>query len=105
MTNISAIVPERELHPVFFLILYAPFGIAFGYVTVTVAYSLSQTGMSVSEIAALIALYLFPQTWKLLWAPVVDTTLTAKRWYLISVMGTGMLIVAIAFIATAKHSI
>ena len=53
--------------------------------------------MSVSDVAALIALYLFPQTWKLLWAPVVDTTLTAKRWYLVSVMGTGMLIVAISF--------
>jgi hypothetical protein len=33
---------------------------------------------------ALAAWSLFPQTWKGLWAPLVDTTLTMKSWYLIS---------------------
>jgi MFS transporter, PAT family, beta-lactamase induction signal transducer AmpG len=96
---------ERAPHPSIFLILYAPPGIAFGYVTVAVAYSLSQAGLSVSEVASLVALCLLPQTWKILWAPIIDTTLTAKRWYRISVLGTGSLILAIALASAAKSSV
>jgi MFS transporter, PAT family, beta-lactamase induction signal transducer AmpG len=67
----------------------APYGIVSGYVTVTLAYLLAQAGAGVAEIAALAAIGLLPQTWKVLWVPLVDTTLTRKRWYLIAAMATG----------------
>jgi hypothetical protein len=78
-----------KAHPVLFLILLLPLGIASGYVTVTLAYLLSHAGVSIGAIAGLVALSLFPQTWKVLWAPIVDTTLTTKKWFLISAVATG----------------
>ncbi len=68
-------------HPALFLVLVIPFGMSFGFVIVTLAYQLAQRGMSSTAVAGLIALTYLPQTWKVLWAPLVDTTATRKRWY------------------------
>ena len=88
----------RTAYPVLFLILLLPLGIANGYVVVTLAYLLSHAGASVSEVAALVALSLFPQTWKVLFAPIVDTTLSKKMWFLISSIATGALMIATAVV-------
>jgi PAT family beta-lactamase induction signal transducer AmpG len=90
------VTPEGKAHPVLFLILFLPLGITNGYVVVTLAYLLSQAGIGVAAIAGLAAWSLFPQTWKVLWAPLVDTTLTIKSWYLISGIATGALMIATA---------
>jgi len=73
----------RHAHPIAFLFLILPFGAMSGYLTVAVAYRLSQAGMGVDQIAELVAVSFIPQTWKFLWAPVVDTTLGRKTWYLL----------------------
>jgi len=76
----------RHAHPIAFLFLILPFGAMSGYLTVAVAYRLSQAGLGVDQIAELIAVAFIPQTWKFLWAPVVDTTLRRKTWYLLGAM-------------------
>jgi len=73
----------RHAHPIVFLFLILPFGTMSGYLTVAVAYRLSQAGLGVDQIAGLVAVAFIPQTWKFLWAPVVDTTLRRKTWYLL----------------------
>ena len=73
----------RHAHPIAFLFLILPFGAMSGYLTVAVAYRLSQAGLGVDQIAGLVAVAFIPQTWKFLWAPVVDTTLGRKTWYLL----------------------
>jgi len=88
----------RDAHPILFLILFLPLGITNGYVVVTLAYILSQAGVGVAAIAALVAWSLFPQTWKVVWAPIVDTTLNNKLWYLISAIVIGIFMVATALI-------
>ncbi|MGB6449382.1 MAG: MFS transporter [Steroidobacteraceae bacterium] len=70
-------------HPAVYLVLIVPFGALGGYLTVALAYTLSEAGMSSLRVGALIGLFLVPQTWKFLWAPIVDTTLTRKGWYAI----------------------
>jgi MFS family permease len=70
--------------PVVFLVLMLPFGVMGGYLTVAVAYQLSHAGLSVEEIASLIAVSFIPHTWKFLWAPIVDTTLKRRTWYLLA---------------------
>jgi MFS family permease len=70
--------------PVVFLVLILPFGVMSGYLTVAVAYQLSQAGLSVEEIASLVAVSFIPHTWKFLWAPIADTTLRRKTWYLLA---------------------
>ena len=76
--------PPDAPHPAVFLFLMLPFGVMSGYLTVTVVYLLTQAGVSVEQSAALVALSYVPHTWKFLWAPIVDTTLSRKRWYLLS---------------------
>jgi MFS family permease len=64
-----------------FLIL--PFGVLPGYLSVTLGYQLSHAGVSVAGVAGIVSLGLLPHVWKFLWAPVVDTTLSRRAWYII----------------------
>jgi len=77
---------------IIFLALLSPFGIPAGYLSVTLGYLLRHGGVSVAAIATMGALSFIPQTWKVAWAPIVDTTLTSKTWYLI---GAGLVAVGI----------
>lgn len=84
--------PSAHLHrpvpPFVFTVLILPMGVSSGYVTVTLGFLLSQAGVSVEKIAGLVAASLLPHIFKFLWAPLVDSTLTYKRWYrLASVAG------------------
>jgi MFS transporter, PAT family, beta-lactamase induction signal transducer AmpG len=67
-----------------FLFLILPFGIMAGYVTVALAYLFSQAGIPVERVAALVAVSVIPHTWKFAWAPLVDSLLTRKTWYLLA---------------------
>jgi len=70
---------RRFTHPAVFLFLFLPFGAIPGYVVVTLGYLLSKAGVSVEAVAGMVALVLLPHVWKALWAPVVDTTLSARH--------------------------
>jgi MFS transporter, PAT family, beta-lactamase induction signal transducer AmpG len=78
----------RAAHPAVYLVLIIPFGVLSGYVSVTLGYVLAQAGVNAAGVAALVAVYFIPQTWKFLWAPVADLTLTRKRWYLLAAVLT-----------------
>ncbi len=65
------------------MVLIIPFGVMTGYLSVALAYELTQAGVSVEAVAELVAISFVPQTWKFLWAPVADTTLSRKSWYLL----------------------
>jgi MFS family permease len=90
---------QRRSHPIVYLMLILPFGAVGGYLSVAEAYTLAQKGMSVAQIGLLIALYLAPQAWKFVWAPIVDTTLTRKSWYLI-----GATLSAVSVTVMAEYS-
>jgi MFS transporter, PAT family, beta-lactamase induction signal transducer AmpG len=94
MTETAA--PRASTHPGVYLLLYLPYGIAAGYVTVTLGWLLSHAGASVAEIAALAGMTLIPNTWKVAWAPLIDTTLSAKAWFLIGLVATAASLAGIA---------
>jgi MFS family permease len=75
---------HRHAHPWNFMVLIIPFGVIGGFLQVAIGFLLTQSGVSVERTAGLMALGLLPHTWKFAWAPIVDTTLTRKRWYVIS---------------------
>lgn len=77
---------SRATHPFVFLILILPFGAMSGYLNIAIAYLLAQAGMSVDQIAAIVALSYVPHTWKFLWAPIADTTLNRKAWYVLGAL-------------------
>ena len=93
---------SHRIHPWVFMVLIIPFGVVGGYVSVTLAYQLKQAGASVSQIAALVALGVLPQTWKFFWAPVVDITLSQKRWYILSGLFCGLGIAAMGSFPATK---
>ena len=97
--------PVPSAHPVLFLILFLPMGISNGYVVVTLGYLLTHVGVSVSDVAWLVGVSLYPQVWKFLWAPIVDTTLTTKSWFLISAVLTGALMVATTIITPTEANL
>jgi MFS family permease len=66
------------------MFLIVPFGAMGGYLSIAIGYQLTQAGVSVEQVAALVAFSYIPQTWKFLWAPVADTTLSRKTWYVLA---------------------
>ena len=77
-------------HTAIFLPLFAPFGISSGYVSVTLAFLLGRAGLSAIQITTIIAATLWAQTWKVLWAPIIDTAGGPKLWY---ALGAAMMVV------------
>jgi MFS family permease len=74
-------MPRRQPPSALFLVLLLPFGVSSGYVSVTLGFVLAKAGLHTAAVAALVALSVWPQTWKVFWAPLVDTALPAKVWY------------------------
>lgn len=74
---------RRHTPPWAYLLLMLPFGIMNGYLVVTLAWQLAHAHIGLPAIAALIAASYIPHTWKFLWSPLGDTTLTSRRWYVI----------------------
>jgi PAT family beta-lactamase induction signal transducer AmpG len=92
-------------HPIVFLILILPYGIIGGYVTVTLAYLFSQSGVSVEVIAGLVGASILPQVLKFLWAPLVDTSFTLKKWYVASAVITAAGILSFGILPIKAASI
>ncbi|HEX4511414.1 MAG TPA: MFS transporter [Burkholderiaceae bacterium] len=82
--------PARIPHPWHFLVLVIPFGVNSGFVGLPITYALTQRHVSSVVIAGLLALSYVPQSWKFLWAPIVDTTFNRKGWYIVSALTTGV---------------
>jgi PAT family beta-lactamase induction signal transducer AmpG len=89
MTSPAA-APRHAVHPFLFLVLFVPFGAVPGFLTVALAYELSRKGISTSDIAVVVGLSYVSLILKWLWAPLVDTLLTRKIWYVGSTLVCGL---------------
>lgn len=92
-------------YPSVFAALFAPFGISSGYVTVTLAFLLKQAGLPVALIAAVTALSVLPQTYKMLWAPFVDTIGNPKLWYGLGTAICGVCILAMSVLPMTRAEV
>jgi len=102
LKNRSSAVP---VHPSVFMALIVPFGIVGGYVTVTLAFLMTRAGVPLEKITPLIGMSLLPNVLKFLWAPVIDTTLTNKKWYILSNAITTLGILLIGVLAMKEESL
>ncbi len=75
---------NKSAHPIVFMFLFLPFGIMSGYVSVTIGFLFTKAGIPLEQVAPLIAITLLPNIFKFIWAPLVDTTLTLKKWHVVS---------------------
>jgi PAT family beta-lactamase induction signal transducer AmpG len=92
-------------HPVVWTILYIPFGAFAGFVQVALTFLATQHGLSITEGALLNGAQMLTQWLKWLWAPVIDITLTPKRWYNISTILSAAGIVAMASIPLSPETL
>ncbi len=67
--------------PLYILFLVLPAGISMGFASVTLPYLLTQNGFSVAHTAGIVALGVSASLWRFLWGPVVDLTLSLRKWY------------------------
>jgi len=74
----------RVPKPWHFSILVIPYGVSFGFVSVALPYLARQKGIPVATISGIVAAAFVPHGLKVLWAPIVDATLTRKAWYVIA---------------------
>lgn len=88
-----------------FLPLFAPFGISAGYVGVTLAFLLGRAGLSTLEITTIVAATIWVQTWKMLWAPIVDTAGNPKLWYGLGAVLTGGTLFAMSLLPATAASV
>lgn len=108
MSEIHASEPHlhhTRVHPAAYAVLIVPFGAISGYVTVAMAFLCTRHQLSVQDGALLIASGMFPNVWKFLWAPVADTTLTRKKWYVLSVVLCAFGITAMSAIPMDKKNL
>ncbi len=89
---------SRAPHPFVWTVLYLPFGALGGFVGVALTFLATQRGLSIAEGALLNGAQLFTQWLKWLWAPVVDVTLSPRRWYVMSTALSAIGVVAMAAI-------
>ncbi len=73
--------PIRVPHPVVYTLLYIPFGALSGFVGVALTFMASASGMSVADTSLLNGANLLTSWLKWTWAPMVDVTLSPKKWY------------------------
>jgi MFS transporter, PAT family, beta-lactamase induction signal transducer AmpG len=97
--------PHRRVRPWIWAILNLPFGATSGFVSVMLGFILKQQGMGDDVIAGLVALNLLPHTWKVIWAPIADSTLTRKRWYIVANLISTATILWLAFVPITRGNL
>ncbi|HUP10018.1 MAG TPA: MFS transporter [Caldimonas sp.] len=85
-------------HPAVWCVLLVPFGAVGGFVGVALTFLANRRGISITDTAFLAAASIVIQWLKWLWAPLVDITLTPRRWYVLSTLAIAATVLAMAAI-------
>jgi MFS transporter, PAT family, beta-lactamase induction signal transducer AmpG len=89
---------------IFFLVL--PQGLSQGFVTVALPFLLTQQGFSVASTAGIVALSVFANMWRFIWGPVVDLSLSLKKWFWIGLaVSMSTLMVLCCSTLNPKHTL
>ena len=76
---------DKTPHPWVWAVLYFPYGLTFGFPSIALGYLGTKAGVPVSVIAGIVGMTFLAAGWKFVWAPIVDYTLTRKRWYWLAI--------------------
>jgi MFS family permease len=79
----------------FFVVL--PYGISSGFLTIALPFVLTRAGFSVELTASIVALSVAANLWRFLWGPVVDLTLSSRRWYLLGLAVAAFAVLVVGF--------
>ena len=96
---------HKPVHPSVFTLLILPLGIMNGYIYVTLAYLFSKEGISLEKVAAIVAAALLPHIFKFIWAPLVDSLFSLKKWYLLANILSALGIIATGILPINESSL
>ncbi len=105
MTSTIDNASAKYTHPLVFLLLIIPFGAASGFLGVTIVYQLGTAGVDPVTIAVLTGLSFLPHTFKFLYAPLVDLTLTRKKWFAIASIASALGIALLGAIPATENGL
>ena len=92
-------------HPIVWTILYLPFGALGGFVGVALTFLATKHGLSITEGALLSGASLLMSWLKWLWAPIVDVTLSPRRWYVISTFASAIGVLSMSVVPLAPKTL
>lgn len=87
------------------MILYVPFGALGGFVTVALTFLATTKGLSISEGALLNGAQMLVSWMKWIWAPIVDITLTPRKWYVLSTAASALGVFAMAAVPLSPEGL
>lgn len=101
----TALAQPKSPHPSVWMVLYVPFGAFGGFVSVALTFLGTRHGLSITESSWLNGAQLLTQWLKWLWAPIVDITLTPKRWFVIATTCSAAAVVAMSSIPLGRETL
>ena len=96
---------RRGPHPLRFAILILPYGMTYGFVSLTLQVLAVRRGVDEATMFAIVTSTYVVHSLKFLWAPLVDGTLTRRAWYLIANLLTGLGVIAAASMPIGPDSL
>jgi MFS family permease len=88
-----------------YFILFLPFGATTAYVGTTIVSMWSSGQIGEAALGAMAASNILPHTFKVLWAPLVDTVWNGRAWYIVGNLVSSAAIVATGLIPIAKDNV
>jgi hypothetical protein len=85
-------------------LLALPYGLGAGFCEVWIPFALTRAGFPVALTASIVAVGIGANVFRFLYAPVIDATLTLRRWYLIGLASCVVLTVALGFTPLARQA-
>lgn len=96
---------ELRSSPVAFFFLMLPVGIGAGFVTVTFPFMMTRAGFPVATSASIVALGISANVWGFVWGPVIDLTLSLRRWFAIGLIILASSLSLLSFIPLRQNSV
>jgi PAT family beta-lactamase induction signal transducer AmpG len=97
---------QQYTKPFYIFSLTMPAGLSQGFVTVALPYLLTLHGFSVAQAAAVIAVGFSANVWRFIWGPIVDVSLSFKKWYWIGLaLCTSTLLLLCFYPFTVKEQV
>jgi PAT family beta-lactamase induction signal transducer AmpG len=91
-------MPDQSFtKPLYIFFLVIPAGLSQGFVTVALPYILTQHGFSVALAAAIVAVGFSANLWRFLWGPVVDLSLSLRKWFWIGLLASTSSLLLLCF--------
>ena len=97
--------PRRPPPAFLYFILFLPFGATTVFVSLTVVNIWSQDKtIGEAALTAMVAMNILPHTFKVLWAPIVDTVWNGRAWYIVGNLVSSAAILATGFVPISNHN-